>query len=123
MSTSRRNRRETVAVAWRKVFPGSIRDMVVGVSRDGARSFEAPGLVHADRWQINACPHRGGSVAMDGRGRVYLAWYTETADGQPRMLFAASPDGQRFAPPSRLSTAAGYVPDQVRLAADETGAW
>jgi hypothetical protein len=52
-----------------------------------------------------------------------LAWYTETADGQPRMLFAASPDGQRFAPPSRLSTAAGYVPDQVRLAADETGAW
>src|SRR5262245_18337753 len=26
---------EVVAVAWRKVFPGSIRDMVVGLSRDG----------------------------------------------------------------------------------------
>ena len=113
--------RETVAVAWRKVFPGSIRDMVVGVSRDGARSFTPAGLVHADRWKINACPHRGGSLAMDGRGRVYLAWYTETADGQPRMLFAASSDALKFSPPSRLNTAAGYIPDQVRLAADQTG--
>ncbi len=112
---------DTVAVAWRKVFPGSIRDMVVGLSRDGARSFSLAGLVHADRWKINACPHRGGSVAMDGRGRVYLAWYTETAEGQPRMLFAAGPDGLRFAAPSRLNTAAGYIPDQVRLAADPAG--
>ncbi len=112
---------DAVAVAWRKVFPGSIRDMVVGLSRDGARSFSPAGLVHADRWKINACPHRGGSVAMDGRGRVYLAWYTETAEGQPRMLFAASGDGLRFAAPSRLNTAVGYIPDQVRLAADRAG--
>jgi hypothetical protein len=112
--------RDTVAVAWRKVFPGSIRDMVVGLSRDGGRSFTPAGLVHADRWKINACPHRGGSVAMDDRGRVYLAWYTETADGQPRMLFAAS-DGARFSPPARLNTATGSIPDQVRLAADPAG--
>ncbi len=111
---------EVVAVAWRKVFPGSIRDMVVGLSRDGGRSFTPPGLVHADRWKINACPHRGGSVAMDTRGRLYLAWYTETPDGQPRMLFAAG-EGGRFAPPIRLNTAAGYIPDQVRLAADAAG--
>ena len=113
--------RDTVAVAWRKVFPGSVRDMVVGLSHDGARSFTPAGLVHADRWKINACPHRGGSVAMDSRGRVYLAWYTETADGQPRMLFAGSGDGVRFSAPARLDTAAGYIPDQVRLAADPAG--
>ena len=113
--------RDTVAVAWRKVFPGSVRDMVVGLSHDGARSFTPAGLVHADRWKINACPHRGGSVAMDGRGRVYLAWYTETADGQPRTLFAGSGDGVRFSAPARLNTAAGYIPDQVRLAADPAG--
>jgi hypothetical protein len=112
---------DAVAVAWRKVFPGSIRDMVVGLSRDGARSFAPPGLVHGDRWKINACPHRGGSLAMDGRGHVYLAWYTETADGQPRMLFAVGRDGGRFGPPSRLNTATGYIPDQVRLAADQAG--
>jgi hypothetical protein len=113
--------RDTVAVAWRKVFPGSIRDMVVGLSRDGGRSFAPAGLVHADRWKINACPHRGGSIAMDGRGRVYLAWYTETADGQPRMLFAAAGDDLKFRAPSRLNASTGSIPDQVRLAADPTG--
>ena len=113
--------KETVAVAWRKVFPGSIRDMVVGLSRDGGRSFAPAGLVHADRWKINACPHRGGRVAMDDRGRVYLAWYTETADGQPRMLFAASGDDLKFRPPSRLNAATGSIPDQVRLAAGPAG--
>jgi hypothetical protein len=112
---------QAVVVAWRKVFPGSIRDMVVGLSRDGARTFAPAGLVHADRWTINACPHRGGSAAMDDRGRVYLAWYTETAEGQPRMLFGASRDGLRFGPPLRLDTAAGSIPDQVRLAADPAG--
>lgn len=111
---------DVVAVAWRKVFPGSIRDMVIGLSRDGGRSFTPAGLVHADRWKINACPHRGGSLAMDGRGRLYLAWYTETAEGQPRMLFAAGSAG-RFAAPVRLNTATGYIPDQVRLAADPAG--
>jgi hypothetical protein len=78
------------------------------------------GLAHADRWKINACPHRGGSVAMDDRGRVYLAWYTETADGQPRMLFAAG-DGARFSAPARLNSSTGSIPDQVRLAADPAG--
>jgi len=112
---------ETVAVAWRKVFPGSLRDMVVGMSRDGGRSFGGATLVHPDRWKIAACPHRGGSVAMDGRGRVYLAWYTEGVDGQPRMLFAASPDGRRFGSPVRVNTSVGSVPDQVRLAADAAG--
>ena len=113
--------RDVVAVTWRKVFPGSIRDMVVGLSRDGGRSFQRAGLVHADRWKINACPHRGGSIAMDDRGRLYVAWYTETADGQPRMLFAAGGDGGRFGSPVRLNTAAGYIPDQVRLASDPSG--
>ena len=66
--------KKTVAVAWRKVFPEHIRDMVVAVSRDGGRGFEPPALVHADRWQIAACPHRGGAIDIDNAGRFYLAW-------------------------------------------------
>jgi len=27
----------------------------------GGRSFQRAGLVHADRWKINACPHRGAA--------------------------------------------------------------
>src|SRR5262249_22360782 len=30
---------DMVALIWRKVFPGDIRDMVFGISRDGGRSF------------------------------------------------------------------------------------
>jgi hypothetical protein len=112
---------EIVAVAWRKVFSGNIRDMVVGVSRNGAQSFEPAALVHADRWKIAACPHRGGSLAMDVRGRMYLAWYTEGTADEPRMLFAASADGKRFGPPLRLNAGAGSVPDHVRVAADRQG--
>ena len=59
--------RDTVALTWRRVFPGDIREMVLAVSRDGGRTFGDPTLVSADRWKINACPHRGGAVGLDAR--------------------------------------------------------
>ena len=83
---------------WRKVFPGNIRDMVLSLSRDGGRTFAPVLPVHADHWQIAACPHRGGVVGMDGSGRLYVSWYTEGAKEEPSLLFTASLDGQRFAP-------------------------
>ena len=112
---------ENVDVLWRKVFPDNVRDMVLGVSRDGGRTFGAPALVHADGWKITACPHRGGSVAADARGRLYAIWYTEATEGRPDVLFATSTDGRRFSPPRRLHTAAGSIPDQAPLAVDASG--
>lgn len=111
----------TVAVTWRKVFPGDLRDMVLRFSRDGGRSFTPSALVHADRWQIPACPHRGGSVALDRRGQAYLTWYTEGGQGKPAVLFARSADGQRFTAPQRLDTSTGSIPDHVRMAVDVAG--
>jgi hypothetical protein len=108
-------------ILWRKVFPGSIRDMVLGLSSDGGRSLAAVTRVSVDGWQITACPHRGGRVGMDGRGRIYAAWYTEGVDGTPRVLVASSDDGRRFGPPRRLDTSAGTIPDRVRLAVGSTG--
>lgn len=110
-----------VAVTWRKVFPGDLRDMVLRLSRDGGRSFTPSALVHADRWQINACPHRGGRVAFDRRGRAYLTWYTEGGRGKPAVLFARSSDGQRFTAPQRLDVSTGSIPDHVRMAVDVAG--
>ncbi len=112
---------DSVAVLWRKVFPGDVRDMVLGLSRDGGRTFAAPTRVRDDNWKINACPHRGGQVAMDGRGQLYAAWYTEGARGLPRMLFATSPDGKRFGPAVPVTTSSGSIPDQVRLAVSPAG--
>jgi hypothetical protein len=111
-----------MAVLWRKVFPGHIRDMVLGVSRDDGRSFASPVLVHADGWKITACPHRGGRVALDGRGRIHAAWYTEGQDETPRVLFATSADGRGFDAPRRITVAAGAVPDHVRLAVNRQNA-
>ena len=111
----------TVAVLWRTVLPGGVRDMVLGISRDEGRTFPAPALVHDDRWQIAACPHRGGNVALDAQGRVYAAWYTEGRDGTPDMLFSVSDRGRRFSTPRHLHSAPGTVPDHVRLAVDGRG--
>jgi len=112
---------DTVALTWRRVFPGSIRDMVLAVSRDGGRSFGDAALVHADRWQIAACPHRGGAVGIDGTGRTYLAWYTEGKTSRPAVLFASSADGRRFSAPRSLQTSQGAIPDHVRMAVDDAG--
>lgn len=113
---------DTAVALWRKVFPGDVRDMVLGLSRDGGRTFAPPLLVHPDRWRIGACPHRGGSVGMDGRGRVYAGWYTEGRRETPQLLLAVSADGRRFAAPRRLDTSAGSIPDHLRLGVSGGGA-
>ncbi len=112
---------DTVAVLWRKVFPGNLRDMVLGPSRDGGRAFAPVAQVHADHWQIAACPHRGGTVGMDGSGRLYVSWYTEGAKEEPSLLFAVAADGQHFTPPTRLDQATASIPDHARLAVNPAG--
>jgi hypothetical protein len=113
--------KDGVAVLWRKVFPGDIRDMVLSASRDGGRTFSDPALVHDDRWRIAACPHRGGVLGVDARGRTYASWYTEGRDARPDLYFATSDDGRRFGPRRRLHTSATSIPDHARMAVDRDG--
>jgi hypothetical protein len=112
---------DTVAVLWRKVFPGNLRDMVLGFSHDGGRQFRSVAQVHADHWQITACPHRGGTVGMDRAGRLYVSWYTEGAKEEPNLLFTVSSDGQHFAQPQRLDNSTASIPDHLRMAVDASG--
>jgi hypothetical protein len=112
---------EAVTLIWRKVFPGDIRDMVLSTSRDGGRTFGAASLVSADRWRITACPHRGGTVGIDGRGRIYATWYTEGAQARPDLYFATSEDGRTFGPKRRLHTSATSIPDHARMAVQRDG--
>ena len=107
---------DVVTVFWRKVFPGDVRDMVLARSRDGGRTMAPAVRVHADNWRITACPHRGGSVAMDGRGRVHALWYTEGTRNEPDVLYAVAADGQRFGTPRRVHVSATSIPDHARLA-------
>lgn len=88
-----------VYVAWRKVFDGDIRDIVVSTSRDGGETFAEPVRVSEDRWKIPGCPHSGAAIASKG-GRLYVAWHTEGDDGKAGIRVSWSEDAARtFKPP------------------------
>ena len=112
---------QVVAVTWRAVLPGNIRDMVLRLAHDGGQVLTPATRIHADDWQLTACPHCGGSVGVDGQGRLFLGWYTEGTTEEPRLLFTVSSDGQQFAPPTRLDTSTTSIPDHLRMAVDAAG--
>ena len=112
---------QVVAVTWRTVLPGNIRDMVLRLAHDGGQVFTPATRIHADDWQLTACPHRGGTVGVDGQGRLMLSWYTEGTTEEPRLLFTVSSDGQQFASPTRLDSSTASIPDHLRMAGDAAG--
>lgn len=109
-------------VAWRKTFDGNVRDIVVARSTDRGRTFSPPMLVRRDGWSFAACPHRGPSIGVDRQGRLYVGWYTEGTDEQPRILVATSDDqGKTFSTPVSLHMSTTSLPDQFRLAVHPEG--
>jgi hypothetical protein len=111
-----------VWVAWRKTFEGNVRDIVVAHSSDQGRHFSAPLLVSRDGWVFDACPHRGPSVGFDDKGRLYVAWYTEGTDEQPRVYMAASDDQARtFSDPLPLHVSPTSLPDHLSMAVHPDG--
>lgn len=86
-------------VAYRDRSPTELRD--IAVIRLDAGQWTSPTYVHADEWQINACPVNGPALAAVG-DRVALAWFTAQGDS-PRALLAFSMDGGKtFGKPVRV---------------------
>jgi hypothetical protein len=113
----------SVYVAWRKVFPGNVRDVVVARRRPRDTAFSAPVRVHADGWVYPGCPHAGPSLAVDGRGRLHVAWYTGR-EGRQGLWHAVSADGGRtFGQPDAVLTGGWVPPAQVRLTSAGDGVW
>jgi hypothetical protein len=111
-----------VFVAWRKVYPGDVREVVVARSADGGRTFSAPVQVQRDDWVFPGCPHAGPSLAVDGKGRVFATWYTGK-EGAQGLYYAVSSDGGRsFGDPTALVTGDFVPPSQARLATGAGGA-
>ncbi|MEM6336749.1 MAG: sialidase family protein [Bacteroidota bacterium] len=102
-----------VFVAWRHIFPGSIRDMALVRSTDGGATFSEPVRIAEDGWKLDGCPHTGPALAVDGQGRLHAAWYTG-AEGGSGVFTAYSDDlGDTFSAPVQLSDARAIA--QVRL--------
>jgi len=92
-----------VFVAWRRVFPGEIRDLVVSASHDGGKTFATPVRVHDDGWKLKGCPDCGATLA-ESNGVLYIAWMTEGKEERPRIEFARSDDdGKSFTQPVDIS--------------------
>jgi hypothetical protein len=72
-----RNPDGSTLAAWRKHYPGNVRDVVVGRIDDPQSE---PTRVHRDDWEYAGCPHSGPAVAVDSGGRSRIVWYT----GRPR---------------------------------------
>jgi hypothetical protein len=110
-----------VYVAWRKVYAGDVRDVVVARRGPGDASFGPPVRVHADGWVYPGCPHAGPSLAVDGRGRLHVGWYTGK-EGRQGLWHAVSADGGRTFGDAEPVLTGGWVPPvQVRLAPTATG--
>lgn len=93
-----------VTAAWRKHFPGSVRDVVVAPL---AAPPAEPLRVAADGWEFPGCPHTGPGVAVDDAGGTHVAWYTGKA-GRAGVFYARSPGANgtaAFAEPLALVSA------------------
>jgi hypothetical protein len=89
-------------IAYRDRSDTEVRD--IGVIRLENGKWTEPALVHADNWQINACPVNGPALAAAG-DRVALAWFTAQGD-QPRVQVAFSNDaGKTWSAPVRVDEA------------------
>ena len=113
----------SVYVAWRKIFPGDIRDIVVARAAPDSAEFSEPVRVHADDWVFPGCPHAGPSLAVDAEDRLMVGWYTGK-EGRQGLWYAASEDGGRsFGKPTAVLTGDWVPPSQVRLATAGDRVW
>jgi hypothetical protein len=86
-------------LVFRDRTPEEIRD--IAVTRLQGETWTAPHVVHADRWQMPACPVNGPAVAARG-SEVIVGWYTAAGD-VPTLKLARSADaGDTFAAPITL---------------------
>jgi hypothetical protein len=113
---------DRVYVAWRHIFPGSIRDIAVARFTDNGATFGAPVRLSDDGWKIDACPDDGPSMSADAHGGIHIAWPTMVAGDAPGkgIFYASLGEGGTFTPGVRLD-AGDADPAHPQIGADEHG--
>ena len=72
--------------AWRKHFPGNVRDVVTATV---GNTPSEPERVHPDNWSYAGCPHTGPALASGADGAAHVVWYNGKA-GTQGMYYARS---------------------------------
>ena len=91
-----------IYLAWRQIFEGDVRDMVLAHSNDGGKTFSQPVRVAVDNWVLHACPDVGPAIGVSN-GRLYVAWYSEGQEKPGIRLAISENGGVSFAPPKIVS--------------------
>lgn len=106
-------------VVYRDRSEDEVRDIAVVRLVNGA--WTAPAHVHADGWQISACPVNGPAIDASG-DTVVVAWFTGAQD-TARVRVAFSTDGgATFAAPLRIDGGAPVGRTDVELLDDGSAA-
>ncbi len=110
----------TVYLAWRSVVRDSlgqtIRDIVVARSNDDGSTWSEPVVVHHDNWVFDGCPHAGPSLALDGAGRLHVAWWTGKPGAAGVYYTQSSSGAVSFTEATALGVADASQPAHVQLA-------
>ena len=111
----------TVSVAWRHIYPGSLRDIAFAQEIDGV--FGPPRRVSEDHWELAGCPDDGPSLAVDRSSKAHLVWPTVIQEPSPakRLFYASSADGTGFTTRLAVPPLGGDTMAHPRLALDERG--
>jgi hypothetical protein len=87
---------------WRNIFGTNTRDFAIAnLDEGGVRR-----ATH-DKWQVDACPHNGGSLAADRWGKLHLAWFTNGTARQG--LFYKNIDGDWESQPMPIGNPAAQA--------------
>lgn len=97
---------DEVRLLWRHIFAPNIRDHATATIRaDGTISQVARATF--EDWRVDACPHHGPALAVDGSGRPHAVWFSGAASR--RGLFHGWIEmGGREAPRQLGSVLAGH---------------
>ena len=111
----------TAYIAWRKILPGSVRDIVVARSDDQAATWSAPVRVHADNWEMDYCPDAGPSLLSDNASRLHAAWWTGKTAAAGVRYVQSTDGGLSFGAPVPMKTDSLSKASHVQLAMDDAG--
>lgn len=98
---------------WRNLYGSITRDFALAHLDSGTQR-----RVTDDEWRIDACPHHGGGLAVDGRGALHLVWFTQGKTRQG-LFYKRIADG-RESPPMALGDPAAQAGHATVAAAGST---
>jgi hypothetical protein len=72
------DKRGKVAILWRHVFPGNIRDHAISyVEAEMPAAHAKPVRATQDNWHLEGCPHHGPDLSFDANHRAHMVWFTQ----------------------------------------------